>query len=207
MNPWLRIPAADYEGHMSSPAVGQFQALSDLFAAALAEFRPPSVAVVGCATGNGFEHVDPWATKRLVGIDINPSYLTIARERHSARLPQLELLQQDCASAAFQMAPVEMVFAALIFEYVPLARTLANISRSLLPGGILVSGLQLPSDASGPVTKTAFTSLELLSDIMTLVDPEDFKNHCRDNRLDVQAERILPLKQGKAIYVGTYRKA
>jgi ABC-type sugar transport system substrate-binding protein len=30
---------------------------------------------VGCAAGNGFEHVDPRVTRTVVGIDINPDYL------------------------------------------------------------------------------------------------------------------------------------
>jgi hypothetical protein len=29
--------------------------------------------VLGCATGNGFEHIDPLVTRRVVEIDINPA--------------------------------------------------------------------------------------------------------------------------------------
>ena len=74
-NPWLSIPIDDYEGHMGSPAVAQLQPLSELFAGVLASSRPKSLAVFGCAAGNGFEHIDPSITERVVGVDINPAYL------------------------------------------------------------------------------------------------------------------------------------
>ena len=80
-NPWLTISAEDYEAHMASPEVGQLQVLNQLFKVVLEEHRPESMAVLGCSTGNGFEHIDPSTTRRVVGIDINPSYLAVARKR------------------------------------------------------------------------------------------------------------------------------
>ncbi len=58
-HPWLRIPARDYEAHMAHPEVAQAQAIGRLFASALAEYAPKSLAVFVCTTGNGFEHMDP----------------------------------------------------------------------------------------------------------------------------------------------------
>jgi hypothetical protein len=66
-NPWLTIPLADYEAHMALPQVGQAQLLADLFAAELRARSPASVAVLGCAGGNGFEHAP--AALRVVGIE------------------------------------------------------------------------------------------------------------------------------------------
>jgi len=71
-NPWHTIQAEDYEGHMASPDVGQLQVLNKLFKTVLEEQRPVSVAILGCSTGNGFEHIDTAITRRVVGIDINP---------------------------------------------------------------------------------------------------------------------------------------
>jgi hypothetical protein len=55
-NPWLQIPACDYEAHMALPEVAQAQALSKLMASVMKEYTPQSLAVIGCTTGNGFEH-------------------------------------------------------------------------------------------------------------------------------------------------------
>ena len=81
MNPWLALPLEDYEGHMGSDAVNQLAPLADLFGEALARLRPRSVAILGVAGGNGLQHVDGTITTRVVGIDVNPDYLTATRER------------------------------------------------------------------------------------------------------------------------------
>jgi hypothetical protein len=76
MYPWLKIPAEDYESHMSLPDVAQAQALNSLMASALKVYRPDSIAVMGCTTGNGFEHIDQSHTHRVIGVDINTAYLS-----------------------------------------------------------------------------------------------------------------------------------
>jgi hypothetical protein len=68
-NPWLRIPAEDYEGHMK--AAGQSAALRDLFSVVYAERKPIRLAVLGCTTGSDLQQVDPAVTETVVGVDIN----------------------------------------------------------------------------------------------------------------------------------------
>ena len=205
-NPWLTIPAEDYEAHMASPEVGQLQVLNQLFKVVLEEHRPESLAVLGCSTGNGFEHIDPSTTRRVVGIDINPSYLGVARKRFLGSLPMLELLEEDFTSATFDIHPVSLVFAALVFEYVGIGEAVRSISRSLTPGGVLVAALQLPSLTSTPVTKTRFKSLEALVPIMNLVSPEEFSLVCFETGLRAVRQTHLPLEQGKELWVGFYEK-
>jgi SAM-dependent methyltransferase len=205
-NPWLTIPADDYEGHMSSPDVGQLQVLNELFGSVMAELRPASVAVLGCSTGNGFEHITPSVTRRVIGVDINPVYLDILRQRFAVRLPNLALLEGDIGSPSFQIEPVSLIFAGLVFEYVDIDRTLQNITRCLLPGGTLVAALQLPSSESPHVTPTRFASLEALAPIMRLVDVGGFSSACGEKGLvQAKAERV-PLKQGKSLFVGYFDK-
>ncbi len=206
-NPWLTISAEDYEAHMASPEVGQLQVLNQLFKVVLEEHRPESLAVLGCSTGNGFEHIDPSTTRRVVGIDINPSYLGVARKRFLGSLPMLELLEEDFTSATFDIHPVSLVFAALVFEYVGIGEAVRSISRSLTPGGVLVAALQLPSLTSTPVTKTRFKSLEALVPIMNLVSPEEFSLVCFETGLRAVRQTRLPLEQGKELWVGFYEKA
>ena len=59
MSHWLRVPLADYEGHMSAAGVEQLAPLADLFRQALTQTNPESVAILGIAGGNGLEHIDP----------------------------------------------------------------------------------------------------------------------------------------------------
>src|SRR4029453_7985258 len=87
-NPWLEIPADDYVGHMSSPEVGQYQLLNLLMRDILDSTRPRTLLVLGCSMGNGFEHIDPHVTSRVVGVDINPLYL----ERLVEKFPHPDFL-------------------------------------------------------------------------------------------------------------------
>ena len=113
--PWLSIPLEDYEGHMDSPGVFQLAALAELFKRALDFTRPESVAVLGIAGGNGLNQIDPAATTRIVGVDINHRYLDEVQLRFPG-LPGLELHCLDLAGDDVRLEPVALVHAALIFE-------------------------------------------------------------------------------------------
>ena len=86
-NPWLRIPASDYEGHMSSPNVDQQPFLAQTFEESLDKHDSSAIALLGCATGNGLEYVNKDATQRVTAIDINPEYLEILRQRYEESIP------------------------------------------------------------------------------------------------------------------------
>ena len=204
-NPWLEIPPDDYENHMASPEVEQLQALNVLFKGVIKKYRPSSIAVIGCTTGNGFEHIDPRMTKRVLGIDINQHYLDIARKRHP-HLPGLEFMCADIARDEISYDPVDLIHAALLFEYVSIEEALPRIVRLLMPGGILSVGLQLESPDSAPVTKTRYTSLEKLSPIMNLVNPDKFTSTAERYALQQIDSSIIDLKKGKRLFAGYYRK-
>jgi ubiquinone/menaquinone biosynthesis C-methylase UbiE len=94
-NPWLLIPADEYEGHMSDESVGQLQALNKIFCDNLKFYLPESLCVLGCTTGNGFEHIIPAITKKITGIDLNENYLKILRERFGEKFSGMELICAD----------------------------------------------------------------------------------------------------------------
>lgn len=191
---------------MALPEVAQAQALSMLMASALKEYAPASLAVIGCTTGNGLEHVDPAHTRRVVGVDINAAYLAVLEARFAGKIPRLELIEADITAPDFGFDPVSMAFAALVFEYVDVAAALHNIARCLTPGAILAAVLQLPSLESAPVTSTRYKSLELLAPIMKLVSPSAFSNMCKRLGLQQIKTDSIPLKKGKAFFVGFYRR-
>ncbi|MBU2446117.1 MAG: class I SAM-dependent methyltransferase [Bacteroidetes bacterium] len=164
-NPWLEISPNDYESHMASPEVRQLQALNKIFRNCLTKLKPKSVAILGCCTGNGFEHIDPSITERVVGIDINPKFLSITMDRFSFSIPNLELLEFDISNDELEIQPVDLVFGALIFEYVDIEKGRANIRKILKPGGHFVACLQMPSESCSVVTPTPYKSLEKLTQI------------------------------------------
>ncbi len=70
-NPWLQIPASDYEGHMGNPKVAQLTLLAQTFKEALNKHESKSIALLGCAAGNGLEYINNNATRRITAIDNN----------------------------------------------------------------------------------------------------------------------------------------
>jgi hypothetical protein len=205
-NPWLSIPASDYEGHMGSPGVGQLAFLSAVFGEILEEFRPASLAVLGCATGNGFERIDPARARRVIGIDINPEYLEIARTRFASRLPGLELIRADLAAVELEPGSCDLVHAALVLEYAAPAIVVPKAAAWLAPGGVLGVILQCPA-GGGKVTETAYTSLRALEASMRLVDPTELAELARVNGLDEVRARTVAPAGGKSFFVGIYRRS
>lgn len=199
-NPWLAIPWQDYEGHMSCPAVGQLQLLSSLFAEALASYRPASVAILGCATGNGLEHVDPAVTRTVVGLDLNLAYLAVARRRFAGTVPGLELVACNLSSFDCRSGSLDLVFAGLIFEYLDPRALVGRVAGWLAPQGVLVAVLQLPSETSGKVSETGYASLRLLDDAMTLIEPGDLQRAAEQAGLVATTARTHRTVSGKSLH-------
>ena len=207
MNPWIEVAPADYEAHMTSPAVAQLPALADVLARDLALYRPGSLLVVGCATGNGFEHIDPAITARVTGVDVNPTFLAVARERHSPRLPGLELIRGDILDPALAPGTFALVHAALIFEHVSWQAALRRISGWVAPGGVLSVVLQLPSAEVAAVSPTAAASrYPRIAQEMRLVDPGEFLEAAQELGLGAQSAQHIPLPQGKAFLATRWRR-
>lgn len=190
---------------MGSPGVRQLEFLSRVFGELMTEYAPESLLLLGCATGNGLERVDPGRTRRLVGLDINPEYLEICRERHGKRLPGLELIRADFATFEAATASFDFVHAALFFEYVEPESAMRKISRWLRPGGILAVVLQLPHGSGGNVSETEFEGVKILEPAIRLVDPDVFRRLARGFGFAEARISREQLRSGKEFFTGVYR--
>ena len=206
-NPWLQVPASEYEGHMNSPAVRQSKLLNHFFAEALLNVKPQAVLVCGCSTGNGLEHIDPEITSRVAVFDINPDYIRITGERYKWRLPFLELYCTDIDELNLSRRSFDLIVASLFFEYVTPTEALSKLVQWLRPGGQLSVILQLPVSGAETVTPTPFKSLRLLAPIIRLVQPRRFKRICRQMGLYCASETEITLRTGKAFYVAYFKLA
>ncbi|MGO8951745.1 MAG: class I SAM-dependent methyltransferase [Rhodomicrobium sp.] len=128
---------------MALPAVAQAAYLADTLERLVRDRAPESVAVIGCAGGNGFDRLTAAGVARIVGVDINPDYLAETKRRHFARFQCLQLLNCDIASQACRFEPVDLIFAALIFEYIGIDAGLASLRRNVRAGGLVAAVLQL----------------------------------------------------------------
>lgn len=202
-NPWLDIPLADYEAHMALPQVAQAELLAQTLDAAVRARSPASVAVLGCAGGNGFDRL-PASLQRVVGIDVSSAYVAAARARYAARIAGLELHVADVEHDALALAPVDLIYAALIFEYVDSGRVLERARGWLCRGGALVAVLQMPSDVP-EVTPSPFTSLLRLAPAMRLVSPQELAALAAVRGYRLEDAQIATAGGGKHFAVQTFR--
>lgn len=205
-NPWLRVPAASYDAHMSAPGVGQAQMLADELAAALDRRRPKSLAVLGAATGNGFERLAGRGLERVVAVDINPDYLAILSERFAALLPGLEIASGDAADPSLIPGQVELIWAALIFEYVDPPRLLANCARWLAPGGVMTALLQLPAPESKVSASPWQADLAPIREVLTLVDVDAFRRMARAAGFEERPGSRQVTGGAKSFFVGDFAR-
>jgi trans-aconitate methyltransferase len=204
-NPWLNVPASDYEGHMGSPDVDQLSFLASTFKDVLEQYNCSTVALLGCATGNGLEHINREHTHRVTAVDINPEYLEILHQRYGNSIPGIEIIQADLENCELEKEAYSLIFAGLIFEYLEAFPMLHKISNWLKVDGSLVAVLQLPADGDS-VTKTPYKSLRSLSSIMKLVDSKQFSIAAADAGLEGIDKKFITLGTGKSFYIGIYKK-
>jgi SAM-dependent methyltransferase len=200
-NPWLGIPLADYEAHMALPQVGQAELLANVLEAATRKHAPHSLAVLGCAGGNGFDRVP--AGTRLVGVDVNPDYIDVARARYGAR-EGVELFVADVIAGELPFAPVDLAYAGLLFEHCEPAVVLHRIGAKLSPAGILVAVLQLPSATQAEITPSPYTSLAALERSMRLVPPAELKRAALTAGYVAMDTAVATASGGKQFAVHTY---
>ena len=184
---------------MALPEVGQATYLADTLERLIGERSPESVAIIGCAGGNGFGRLADLRVPKVVGVDINPVFLAKAKRRYSASLQCLELVCCDIAAAGDRFAPVDFIFAALVFEYISVPASLASLRSLLRPGGVAAAILQLPHVSMDAVTPSPFTSLAKLGPILRLIPPAEFQKAAEEAgfRLGSSLQRVLP--SGKAL--------
>jgi len=192
---------------MNSPAVGQLQFLSSVFKSVMSEYHPTRVLIVGCTTGNGFEHIDFDAVEHVAAVDINPEYLSVLRERYNGYMQKIELVCSDINACAFQPKAFDLIHCALLFEYVDPAETVRNIARWLSCTGVLTVVLQLRDDVLKKVSDSPFSSLKRLDAIMHLLEPEEFNEIALSNGLEQVRNEVTQLQSGKKFSTAVYAAA
>ncbi len=194
-NPWLRIPADDYEAHME--AVGQSAVLRALFTAAYAERRPARLAILGCTTGGDLSHVDPSVTELVVGVDLNGDYLSRARRSGDALGDRLRLLEGDVLRVDLPAGSFDLLHAALLFEYVEPLALFRRMHHWLATDGLCSVVTQEPTPELPAVSRTSYASLAGLAGVMTLRSTEEIAASARQADLRLRQALAVKLPNGK----------
>lgn len=199
-NVWLSIPLSDYEAHMALPNVAQSACLASELRAILNRYRPASMALLGCAGGNGLETVDPAVTTRVVAVDINPAFVATTRERFAGRFQRFEPFVCDIsADQPVPFEPVDLVFAGLLLEYVPLRSAFTFFRAALVKQGVLAVVIQRASKRFPKVSTSPYVSLEAIAPHMHLVEPDAVTRQAASFDLALSFTRHATMPNGKIL--------
>ncbi len=205
-SPWLKIELADYEGHMSTPQVGQAELLAVEFRNAVERTKARSISLIGCAGGNGLDALIGLELDQVVCVDINSAYLSKLSERYKERIRGLktvcsEIERFSCTSS------FDLVFGGLVFEYTRLEEALRALSATVRRGGILVALLQMKSSGVAVVSTSPYA--KALADVgasFVYVDPDAMSKSAVLNGFHEMTRRVVTLESGKSFTILEYER-
>ena len=172
-NVWNKIPLEDYELHMQHESVGQLHLLNNLTKKYLEKLNPEIAMFLGIAGGNGLEHIDNNVTSQVFGIDINQNYLDETEKRFKNQIPNLNLLNIDISSKKTEkLTKANLIWAALIFEYVETGKCFEFINNNIQDNGYLIVTIQA-NNGGNSVSQTGIETIKSVGQIFRLIDPND----------------------------------
>lgn len=205
-NPWLEIPAAEYQAHMQSPDVGQADVLAELFGIALRATRPRSLLMLGCGTGNGLAQIDGQATKQVTCVDINPAFLAELAQRLPAPDYDRSLIEMDLNAEDLPPGPFDQVHAPFLFEFLDWRPLVARIAAVLAPNGVFTIIIQRESRVTAARTATPYFSLRRLDALFAFVDPLDLGVIAAECGLVLKSQRDVRLPRQKSFSLLTFTR-
>ena len=151
-----------------------------------------------------FDRLIGGVVERVVGIDINPDYVEAVRSRFGWRIPGLELHVADIQLALPKIAPVDLLFAALILEYVDVPTTMSSFRALCAPGGALVVILQAANSYTEAVSPSPYKSIQLLAPAMQLLNQADLQEKAIAAGFLLGSSRDVKLRSGKRFVVSSF---
>jgi len=208
MNPliWNQIPLEDYEKHMQHKTVGQMQLLSELTKKYLERFQPASAMFLGISGGNGLEHIDNEITKNVWGVDINSKYLEATQARFQNKISHLYLENLDISLNQKTLEKVNFLWAALIFEYVPLENGFEFIRNNLQTNGNLIITIQSNNGITS-ISQTGVESIKAVGQIFQIVESSlllEFAEKAGFSLMDSE-ENFLPNQKSLKTYLFNFK--
>lgn len=190
---------------MALPAVGQAGLIADELARVVEAYRPSSVAVLGCAGGNGLESLIGSSVRRVVAVDFNPNYVATTEARFRGRIEELQAIVANVEHDLQAFEPVGLVYAALLLEYVDLGLALRFMRRHCLSEATLAVLLQLPSGEIAHVTPSPYVSLRTLEPILRLVSPTELRRQAAQAGFQPVGSRLVTSSGGKSFSLEEFR--
>ena len=143
------------------------------------------VLEVGIGSGLNLAHYDPGLVERVIGIDPDPTMLSIARATSASVAFEVELIEGSAETIPLERASVDTALITYTLCSIPdLAAALADIGRVLKPGGRLLfcehgrshrASTARWQDRITPVWKSLSGGCHLNRDIAGALEGSDFE--------------------------------
>lgn len=183
---------------MSLPEVGQARMLSTAFLDAVNKRPIRSLALIGCAGGNGLSVLEGKGLERVLCIDVNEEYLRALTSRFQDGITGLECHCTEIESFQSQEC-VDLIFAGLIFEYTRLEEAVRSVSALANVGSMLHVILQLKNEHLPTVSASPYLSdLSEISGFFKYVDVSRFLELFRDSGFTLLGRQDETLASGKS---------
>lgn len=171
-HPWRSIPLEVYESHMADASVTQLQRLHRITGEKLADNPCSTIGVLGVAGGNGLDLIDADRVQAVDGYDINPDYLDACERRYRSGLGERLHLVETTVDRSLRIAPVGLLIANLIVEYVGLEEFVAFATENIRSIRVL-SCVTQRSDVGSFVSATKYSSsFDALATVSTDIDAD-----------------------------------
>jgi SAM-dependent methyltransferase len=122
--------------------------------------RPPRVVDLGCGTGLSTRI---WAAHAVEVVGIDRSEPMLAEARESTHEPNVHYLRGDAANTGLPPESVDIAVAVQSFHWMDPTSTLAEIARTLRPGGVFAAADTVFPPAIDPELDVAFARFLLLA--------------------------------------------
>src|SRR5262249_55058165 len=114
--------------------------------------------------------------------------------------------QADLAKETLSIEPVDLVYAALIFEHAGTSGCFENAVRMVARGGRLAIVLQLPSESTQAVAPTPYESMKTLKAHFSIVSPKEIASLAEKAGFVLSSESKRELPGGKGFWLGIFEK-
>ena len=190
---WLSVELEDYERHVELDHVGQAPAIRSCIASAIRQWQPQSLLYLGCAGGNGLEAASGIA--QVVAVDFNQRYLNQAALRH----PEINFLCWDLNDGAPHIPPVDLIFGALVLEYITNLEALLRglTTRLNRHGKLMVLLLGVRNDAPAVLPSPYRAALSGVGAEYRSIAKGDFLDMASAAGWAILSEREIELPSGK----------
>lgn len=205
LNAWNNVPLEDYERHMEHQTVSQAQLLNSLTNNYLQKYAPKNILFLGVSGGNGLEHIDLNKINTVYGIDINQSYLDVAKERYAKMIKNLVLVNVDISNSTETFIKADFIWAALIFEYIDVEKGFSFITRNCSNRARLIVTIQ-SNNGNQSVSQTGVESIKSIKDLFKIVDKQELQLCASAAGFELIGSEENKLPNGKSLLTYEFSK-